>query len=102
MEEYNRVINECVVKISSARNSKMLSKERYDQMVPGLLGPKPFRPGTPRPGRFGPFFNPGLLGPLKWDRSAQFFFIIFFLEGREGVIVLFCLCASKQDSRNFI
>ena len=32
--------------------------------VPGLLGPKPFRPGTPRPGRFGPFFNPGLLGPL--------------------------------------
>ena len=35
-----------------------------DEMVPGLLGPKPFRPGTPRPGRIGPFFNPGLLGPL--------------------------------------
>ena len=34
------------------------------RMVPGLLGPKPFRPGTPRPRRFGPFFNPGLLGPL--------------------------------------
>ena len=35
-----------------------------DVMVPGLLGPKPFRPGTPRPGRFGQFFNPGLLGHL--------------------------------------
>ena len=46
--------------------------------VPGLLGPKPFRPGTPRPGRFGPFFNPGLLGPLKWDCSAHFF--LFFLS----------------------
>ena len=33
-------------------------------VVPGLLGPKPFQPGTPRPGRFGPFFNPGLLGPV--------------------------------------
>ena len=33
-------------------------------VVPGLLGPKPFRPGTPRPGRFGPFIHPGLLGPL--------------------------------------
>ena len=70
--------------------------------VPGLLGPKPFRPGTPRPGRFGPFFDQGLLGQLKWDRSAHFF--IYFLGGGGGgggggqVIVSFCLCASKQEA----
>ena len=52
------------------------------EWVPGLLGPKPFRPGTPRPGRFGPLFHPGLLGPLCWDRSAHFIIIIiFFLWG---------------------
>ena len=47
-------------------------------LVPGLLSPKPFRPGTPRPRRFGPFFNPGLLGPLKWDRSAHFIYLFIF------------------------
>ena len=61
-------------------------------------------------------FGPGLLGP---DVSAHFSIrdcsahfsgtarpIYFFLGGGGGeegqVIVVFCLCASKQDSRNFI
>ena len=36
MEEHYRVINDCVAKISSARNSKVLSKERYDKIVSQL------------------------------------------------------------------
>ena len=48
--------------------------------------------------------RPTLVGPL-----GPFFFIYFFFLGGGGgwvgrgqFIVVFCLCASKQDSRNFI
>ena len=33
MEEHYRVIQDCVGKVSSVNNSKVLSKEKYDQIV---------------------------------------------------------------------
>ena len=69
-------------------------------MVPGLLGPKPFRPGTPRRGRFGPFFDMGLLGPLKWDRSAHFF--IYFLGGGGGGNLLFYSVCVHQNKKLYL
>ena len=63
-------------------------------LVPGLLGQKPFLPGTPRPGRFSPLFNPGLLGPLLWDRSAHFIFFSDLL-----FYSVYVLLNKFQDSR---
>ena len=36
MDEHHRVVQECVTKLSSVNNSKVLSKEKYDQIVSQL------------------------------------------------------------------
>ena len=77
-----------------------------NKTVPGLLCPKPFRSGSPRPGRFGPFFNPGLLGPLWWDHSAYFFggdrgncVILFIRSGESRKIAIKVKNKSKWRER---
>ena len=72
--------------------------------VPGLLGPKPFRPGTPRPGRFGPFSIRDCSARFSGTARPIFFYFLFIFFWGVGAIYCFILslCGSKQDSRNFI
>ena len=68
--EYGRAYHMLVPKVDTKKFLDIPNRKSFCQLlqiqigVPGLLGPKPFRSGTPRPGRFGPLLNPGLLDPL--------------------------------------
>ena len=68
-------------------------------LVPGLLGPKPFRPETPRPGRFGPFSIRDCSAHLSETARPNFIYFILFLfifylfffggEGGGGGVIVF-------------
>ena len=52
--------------LSSMENLIVQSNLKQSMWVPGLLGPKPFRPRTPRPKSIFllGLLGPGLLGPV--------------------------------------
>ena len=68
-------------------------------MVPGRLGPKPFRTGTPRPGRFGPFFNVGRKSrtPKKNQRVHEVRSVV----SREQRILINSFCVQTKLKSEF-